>query len=143
MQALYCQATNNLHRNIFSSTKCAACHRVNDPNFILSLVKDRDARIGSCADTGHWVRSGLDPVDCLRILKGHIISSHLKDLNEKSPGAHDVPYGTGVSHVTAILDELKAQNFAGNISVEYEYNWEASEPEIGQCIGFVRGYGSH
>ena len=114
-----------------------------DPNFILSLVKDRDARIGSCADTGHWVRSGLEPVDCLRILKGRIISSHLKDLNEKSPNAHDVPYGTGVSHVTAILDELKAQNFAGNISVEYEYNWEASQPEIGQCIGFVRGYGSH
>lgn len=114
-----------------------------DPNFILSLVKDRDSRIGSCADTGHWVRSGLDPVDCLRILKGRIISSHLKDLNEKSPGAHDVPYGEGVSHVAAILDELKAQNFVGNISVEYEYDWETSVPEIAQCIGFVRGYGSH
>jgi len=39
------------------------------PNYILSLVKDRDQRIGSCADTGHWVRSGLKPVDCLRISK--------------------------------------------------------------------------
>jgi len=114
-----------------------------DPNYVLSVVKDRDARIGACADTGHWVRSGLNPVDCLKILKGRIISSHLKDLNEKSTEAHDVPYGTGVSDVPAILRELKHQNFAGNISIEYEYDWTTSLPEVAQCIGFVRGYGAH
>jgi sugar phosphate isomerase/epimerase len=113
-----------------------------DPNYILSVVKDRDSRIGSCADTGHWVRSNLKPVDCLRILKGRIISSHLKDLNEMGPKAHDVPYGTGVSDVPAILQELRDQGFAGNISIEYEHHWENSSPEVGQCIGFVRGYGT-
>jgi sugar phosphate isomerase/epimerase len=117
-------------------------YRMWDPNYILSIVKDRDSRIGSCADTGHWVRSDLKPVDCLRILKGRIISSHLKDLNEMGPGAHDVPYGTGVSDIPAILEELKAQGFTGNISIEYEHNWEHSVPEVSQCIGFVRGYGA-
>ena len=113
-----------------------------DPNYVLSVVKDRDARIGSCADTGHWVRSGLKPVECLRILKGRIISSHLKDLNEMGMGAHDVPYGTGVSDIPAILEEFKDQGFSGNISIEYEHNWENSTPEVAQCIGFVRGYGA-
>lgn len=113
-----------------------------DPNYILSVVQGRDARIGACADTGHWVRSGLDPVQCLRILDGRIMSSHLKDLNEKSPRAHDVPYGTGVSDIPAILNELKRQHFAGNLSVEYETHWTNSVPEIAQCIGFVRGYGA-
>jgi len=117
-----------------------ANYRMWDPNYILSVVKDRDARIGSCADTGHWMRSGLQPVDCLRILKGRIISSHLKDLNEKTGGAHDVPYGTGASDVAAILDELHAQGFNGNISIEYEYHWDNSLPEVKQCIDFVRGY---
>ena len=118
-------------------------YRMWDPNYILSVVKDRDARIGSCADTGHWVRSGLKPVECLRILKGRIISSHLKDLNEFGKvDAHDLPYGTGVSDVPAILDELKQQGFEGNISVEYEYHWETSTPEVAQCVGFVRGYGA-
>ena len=117
-------------------------YRMWDPNFILSVVHDRDARIGSCADTGHWVRSGLKPVDCLRILKGRIISSHLKDLNEMGPAAHDVPYGEGVSDIPALLTELKAQSFAGNLSVEYEYHWENSTPEVAQCVGFVRGYGT-
>ncbi len=114
-----------------------------DPNFVLSVVKDRDARIGSCADIGHWVRSGLKPVDCLQILHGRIISSHLKDLNEFGvDAAHDLPYGQGVSGVKEVLDELKAQHFEGNISVEYEYHWTTSVPEIKQCIDFVRAYGS-
>jgi sugar phosphate isomerase/epimerase len=116
-------------------------YKVWDPKYVLSMVKDRDARIGSCADTGHWLRSGLKPVECLRILKGRIISSHIKDLNEMAPEAHDVPFGTGAADMPAILTELKAQHFAGNMSLEYEYHWENSTPECGQCIGFVRGYG--
>ena len=101
----------------------------------------RDKRIGASADTGHWARSGLKPVECLRILKGRIISSHLKDLNKMGGDAHDVPYGTGVSDIKACLDELKKQGFDGNISIEYEYNWDNSVPEVTQCIDFVRNYG--
>jgi sugar phosphate isomerase/epimerase len=119
-----------------------ANYRMWDPNYILSLVKDRDPRIGACADTGHWVRSNLKPVECLRILKGRIVSSHLKDLNQEGRGAHDVPFGTGVADISGILEELRAQGFDGNLSIEYEYNWDNSLPEVAQCIGFVRGYGS-
>ncbi len=118
-------------------------YRMWDPNYILELVKNRDPRIGACADTGHWVRSGLRPVDCLKILNGRIISSHLKDLNDFGKGdAHDVVFGNGVSDVPGILDELHRQRFKGNISVEYEYNWDRSVPEVKQCIAFVRNYGS-
>ena len=115
-------------------------YRMWDPNYILEVCKDRDARIGSCADTGHWVRSGLKPVDAIRILKGRIMSSHLKDLNEESPKGHDVPYGTGVSDVKGILDEYAAQGFYGPISIEYEYKQEDNLAEAKQCIEFVRGY---
>ena len=115
-------------------------YRMWDPNYILEVCKDRDARIGSCADTGHWVRSGLKPVDAIRILKGRIVSSHLKDLNEDSPKGHDVPYGTGVSDVKGILDEYAAQGFTGPISIEYEYKQEDNLAEAKLCIEFVRGY---
>ena len=117
-------------------------YRMWDPNYILSVVKDRDARIGSCADIGHWVRSDLNPVECLRILKGRIISSHMKDLHQAGHEGHDVPFGSGVSGIAGVLEELRAQNFAGNISIEYEYHWENSSPEVAQCIGFVSGYGT-
>lgn len=111
-----------------------------DPNYVLSVIQNRDPRIGACADTGHWVRSGLVPVDCLKILKGHIISVHLHDMNKMGPHSHDVPDGTGVTDVPAVLDELKRQNFDGNISIEYEYNWKNNVTDAAQCIGFMRGY---
>ncbi|MDH4476843.1 MAG: TIM barrel protein [Verrucomicrobiaceae bacterium] len=112
-----------------------------DPNYVLGLVKDRDARMGACADTGHWVRSGLDPVECVRILKGRIFDSHLKDLNEKgNPKAHDVPYGTGVSDVTAILNAFVEGGFYGPVHTEYEYNWENSVGDITKCLEFVKAF---
>ncbi len=111
-----------------------------DPNYILSLTKDRDARIGSCADTGHWLRSGLDPVECIKILKGRVVSSHLKDLNEMGGKAHDVPYGTGVSNVKGILDELLSQGFDGPASIEYEHDWDNSLPQVTKCVDFIKSY---
>ena len=121
--------------------------RTNDPNYkvwnpqyILDLVKNHDRRIGSCADTGHWVRSGIKPVDALRILRGRVVGCHLKDLNEFSANGHDVPYGSGISDIPAILDELHRQGYQGTLSVEYEYHMDNSLVEVAQCLGFVRGY---
>jgi sugar phosphate isomerase/epimerase len=117
-------------------------YKVWSPHYIAGLVEGRDKRLGACADTGHWTRSGIKPVEALRVLKGRIISSHLKDLNEFGKrDAHDVPFGTGVSGIKECLDELKAQGFAGNISIEYEHNWDNSLPEVTKCIEFVKNHG--
>jgi sugar phosphate isomerase/epimerase len=119
-----------------------ASYKIWDPNYVLALVKDRDARIGACADTGHWASSGLKPVECLRILKGRVISAHLKD--RAAIGSHlpDQIYGMGVTDIKGCLDELKAQGFDGNISIEYENNWDHSVPDVAQCVGFIRGWGA-
>ncbi len=115
-------------------------YKVWDPEYVVGLVKDRDPRIGACADTGHWMRSGLKPIDCLRILKGRVVSSHLKDLNEVGKEAHDVPYGTGAADMSALLAELKSQGFDGPASIEYEHNWENSLPEVTKCVEFVKAW---
>ena len=117
-------------------------YKVWDPNYVLSVVKDRDARIGACADTGHWATSGIKPLDGLRILKGRVISCHLKDRPEIGAQKPDTIYGTGVSDVAGMLDELKKQGFEGNISNEYENNWDHSMPDVAQCVGFIRGWGA-
>lgn len=115
-------------------------YKVWDPAYIFSIVKDRDKRIGACADTGHWVRSGIKPIDAIKTLKGRIVSSHLKDLHVFSPDGHDVPYGTGVSEITKILNEYKKIGMSGSVSVEYEFNWNNNQPDVAQCLGFVRGF---
>ncbi|MFC1558311.1 sugar phosphate isomerase/epimerase family protein [candidate division KSB1 bacterium] len=113
-----------------------------DPNYVLECIKGRDPRIGACADIGHWMRSGVEPLKALKILEGRIHSCHLKDLNKFGViDAHDVPYGEGKADVGAILKELKRQGFSGNIAIEYEYKWENNIPEIKKCVDFVREWG--
>jgi len=119
-----------------------ASYKIWDPNYVLSLVKDRDPRMGACADTGHWATSGVKPLDGIKILKGRIVSAHLKERTEIGKGLPDQVYGTGVSDIAGILNELKSQGFEGNISIEYENNWDHSVPDVAQCIGFVRGWGA-
>lgn len=104
------------------------------PDSVLAAIQGRSPLLGACADIGHWVRSGLDPVACIQKLKGHIYSLHFKDLNEKAPKAHDVVWGTGVSNVQGVLEELKKQGFKGVFSAEYEYHWENSVPEVAESV---------
>jgi sugar phosphate isomerase/epimerase len=107
-----------------------------NPDTVLAAIKGRTPLMGACADVGHWMRSGLDPLECLKKLQGHIICLHFKDLNEMGPQAHDVPWGTGVGKTRELMAELKRQHFHGAFCVEYEYHWTNSSPEIAQCVKF-------
>lgn len=108
-----------------------------NPELVLKVSKNRAPWIGACADIGHWARSGVRPIDGIKMLKGHIISLHFKDLNEfGNADAHDVVWGTGVGDVKSVLKELHRQKFAGVFSIEYEYNWENSLPDLRQCVAF-------
>ena len=126
-----------------------------NPDTVLEAVKGRTPLMGSCADTGHWLRSGLDPLECLKKLDGRVITLHFKDLVPEEPKAqdtaaatgkkkkkseskamHDVPWGTGVGNIKAQMAELKRQHFHGDFCVEYEYNWDNSMPEIAKCVTF-------
>lgn len=109
-----------------------------NPNVILNVMKGQSKRIGACADIGHWVRSGLDPVESLKKLQGHIFELHVKDLDKKAKNAHDVHWGTGVSNVDGVLQELRRQKFKGLFSAEYEYNWENNVPDVTASAKYFR-----
>jgi len=112
-----------------------------DPNYVAELVKDRDPRIGASADTGHWASSGVNPLEAIKLLKGRIVSLHLKDRAEIGKKSTDLVFGTGVLDIPAILAELKAQGFDGNISIEYETKWEDNVADIKACVEFVKNWG--
>jgi sugar phosphate isomerase/epimerase len=107
-----------------------------NPDTVLKVCQGRSKRIGSCADTGHWARSGLNPIECLKKLKGRIISFHFKDLNKIGPDAHDVPWGTGVCDVKGMLTEIRRQKIKAVFSIEYEYNWGKALPEIAKSVAY-------
>jgi sugar phosphate isomerase/epimerase len=105
-------------------------------NYTAKLMKGRDPRMGFCLDTGHLVRSGLKPVDALKLLGKRVHSLHLKDPVSRT--GHDTIFGEGVGDVKNVLKELKREKFDGYISIEYENNWTNSVPDIKRCIDFVR-----
>jgi sugar phosphate isomerase/epimerase len=108
------------------------------PDSVLAAINGRSKYMGACADIGHWVRSGLDPVECIQKLNGKVFSLHFKDLNEKAPKAHDVIWTTGVSNMEGVLKELKKQKFQGLFSAEYEHNWQNSVPDLTQSVKNIR-----
>ena len=114
-------------------------YKVWQPLYILGVVESRDQRVGACADLGHWCTSNLKPVECLRILKGRIISVHLKD-KATNGNAPVVVAGQGVVDVAACLEELKQQKFDGHISIEHENDWNDSVPQVRADIDFVKAH---
>jgi sugar phosphate isomerase/epimerase len=104
------------------------------PDIVLTACKGHSERIGACCDTGHWMRSDINPVEALKKLQGRIISFHVKDLNEYGMGAHDVPWGTGRGDITGILTEVKRQGIKPVFSMEYEHHF--TMPELAQCVTY-------
>ncbi len=107
-----------------------------NPDTVLKVCRGRSKHIGACADTGHWTRSGLKPVECVRKLEGRILSFHVKDMTEAALKADEVPWGTGVSDIKGVLTEVYRQKLKAVFAIEYEHTWEQSLADIARCIKF-------
>lgn len=94
---------------------------------VLEATKGLSKNCGSCADTGHWLRAGKNPVANFKLLAGRVIMSHFKDLDAKH---EDVVYGTGTGNVKGMLEELKRQGFKGHLDIEYEHGDLAHLDEV-------------
>ncbi|MEJ7587256.1 MAG: sugar phosphate isomerase/epimerase [Ferruginibacter sp.] len=106
------------------------------PDSVLAAIAGRK-NIGACADIGHWARSGLNIVECLKKLEGHIYGVHLKDIREfDKADAADTTVGKGIIDFTAALSELKRQNFSGMLSIEHESNWLNNVPDVIETVRF-------
>jgi sugar phosphate isomerase/epimerase len=104
------------------------------PDSVLAAIAGHK-NIGSCADIGHWARNGLNVVDCLKKLEGHIYGVHLKDITVfDNTKAADTVVGKGVIQFAPIFTELKRQNFKGMLSVEHESNWYHSVPDVIETV---------
>lgn len=100
------------------------------PDSVLKAAAGRPY-IGACGDVGHWTRSGLDPVECLKSLENNLISVHLKDVSKAGEIKTDyVVIGEGVLDFKAIASELKRQNFDGFVYIEQEANWLHNVPDV-------------
>ena len=119
----------------------AAGSRYWRPENVLKVCEGRSKFIGACPDTGHYVRTGLAPVECLKKLDGRIITVHLKDVAETgNPESRDVPLGEGEANYTQVLQTLRALKFRGIATIEYEHLSPRLVEEVATCVKFVENF---
>ncbi len=104
--------------------------KYNLPETVYDHVKGKDPRIGSCADSGHWMRGMNDPREAFKLLTGRILDVHLKDRSDFgiTKGVDDVPWGSGKGRIRDLLAELTLQDYDGFLTMEYENNAEVDDP---------------
>ena len=89
-----------------------------------TAFEGRSNRIGLCADTGHLIRSGEDPLKVIQMFKDRVHSLHLKDFKKTEKAGkvswEDVPAGDATLDVDGIIKYLMAEKWKGHIYIEYE-----------------------
>jgi len=99
------------------------------PETVLSFIRDRDERFGSCFDNGHFMRGGHKPIDCARVLKGRIWDVHIKDRSGfGTDKVDDVPLGQGKADIRTLLAELSLQDYPGYLTIEHEADRDVKNP---------------
>jgi sugar phosphate isomerase/epimerase len=107
---------------------------------VLKAINGHDKRIGACADLGHYIRSGEDPVKAVTLLEGRLYGIHLKDFAEPKANAKGVILGKGHLDVVGVYKALKKVGFPtdGALSLEYEENAGDPVPDVKECIAIAR-----
>jgi sugar phosphate isomerase/epimerase len=115
-------------------------HRYNKAVDVLQAIEGRDERIGACADLGHYIRSGEQATDVIRLLKGRLYGIHLKDFAEMKADAKGVVLGKGHLDVPAVFAALVKVGFPedGALSLEYEENPQNPNADIRECVAVAR-----
>ncbi|NOZ20491.1 MAG: sugar phosphate isomerase/epimerase [Planctomycetes bacterium] len=101
---------------------------------IQKVVEGRSNRIGLCIDTGHFMRSDVNPVDVVRKFAPRVHGVHLKDTKNKK----DCIVGTGDLDLVGFLQALKDTGFKGSFSLEYESDPKNPIPAMRECLANIR-----
>ena len=110
-------------------------HRYNKVVDVLRAIEGHDDRIGACADLGHYIRSGENATEVVRLLKGRLFGVHLKDFAEMKEKTEGVILGKGHLDVEGVMDALIEVKFQidGALSLEYEEKPDNPIDDIRQC----------
>lgn len=109
------------------------------PASIFEKIKNLDARIGLCIDTGHTFRLKQDPAAEFRKYRDRLFDIHLKDLNKQTADAENVEIGRGEMNISLYVQVLKELKYEGIISVEYQKDAENAAYGLTESVGYLRG----
>ncbi len=107
---------------------------------VVDAVQGRHKLIGACVDTGHFIRSKVDPVKAVRELGARVYALHIKDEAKQEKASHNVVIGSGHLDVVGLFRALRDIKFPadGDLSLEYEANPDNPIDDMKQCLEVAR-----
>ena len=106
---------------------------------VLDAVRNHNERIGACVDTGHYLRSDVNPVAAIEAFGPRTYGVHLKDVKTLDGGKKQFTIlGKGDLDVVGCLKLLKKLKFDQCLSLEYEENEKNPMADIRECLAVVR-----
>ena len=110
------------------------------PNWSPSIVRAFSPAIGAFSDTGHWIRSELDPAEGVEMLKDRVVGFEIHDLHAFNASGYDVPLGTGVGKMQKMLETVaRVKKGPVLLSIEYNSNPDNPSDDVKKCIEFLDG----
>ena len=104
-----------------------------------AALQGQNSRIGSCIDTGHFLRSSEDPVLAAKTFGKRTYGVHLKDVKTDANGNKSfTEVGKGELNTPALLQVLRKNGFKGLLSIEYEEHENDPTSYIEECLAATR-----
>ena len=84
-----------------------------------------------------WREGGAGPVAMWRAIRPHVVHLHVKDSVSRPSGRHPYTFvlpGEGEFPMASLLEALRAGNYAGAISLEWERKWHPELPPLEDAL---------
>ncbi|HXG23042.1 MAG TPA: sugar phosphate isomerase/epimerase [Chthonomonadales bacterium] len=102
---------------------------------VAAALAGHHPRIGACVDTGHYLRSGEDPVEAIHTFGKRVYSVHLKDVKDKT---QFTTLGRGDLDTVGVFRALRKLDYPYVVALEYEEHPENPCPDIDLCLATAR-----
>jgi len=110
-----------------------------DIRTIVEKVGDPNLGVGCCMDIGHSVRMGMNVPEDIITYKDWIYDIHIKDETKASKEGGTWEMGRGIIDFESVMKALRAINYTGVISLEFEKDGDNPQMGIAESIGYLRG----
>ncbi len=107
---------------------------------VLKAIQGHHPSIGACADLGHYIRSGEDPVKAITLFEGRLYGVHLKDFAEPKANAKGTILGKGQLDLDGVFTALRKVKFPADACLALEYEEKPEDPvdDIRQCVAAAK-----
>ncbi len=111
------------------------------PEQIMTAVKNWSPRIGACNDTGHFLRSGEDPIKASALFDARLFGVHLKNVKKNADGSlgfTEIGVPEGLLDTGEFFMTLRKIKYRGIVALEYEEHEDNPIPFMAQCLEAAR-----